>query len=98
MEPASNDFINEFVIDNCSTYSTIPRPAFSARLVIPTLPAPCARLWYDEDMEKKEPLKQVRIYQKEHGILRRLVMRKNLGKPKNEVTIADIIRQLIKEA
>jgi hypothetical protein len=49
-------------------------------------------------MAKKELLKQVRIYQKEHGVLRRLVMRKNIGKPKNEVTVADIIRQLIKEA
>jgi hypothetical protein len=40
-------------------------------------------------------LVQVRIYKKEQGILRRLVMRKNLGKQKNEVKTADIIRQLI---
>jgi len=38
----------------------------------------------------------VRIYKKEQGILRRLVMRKILGKQKNEVKTADIIRQLIK--
>jgi len=43
-------------------------------------------------------LVRVRIYKKEQGILRRLVMRKNLGKQKNEVKRADIIRQLIKEA
>jgi hypothetical protein len=42
-------------------------------------------------MKKKEPLKQVRIYEKEHGILRRLAFRK-------KTTIAEIIRQLIKEA
>jgi hypothetical protein len=41
--------------------------------------------------KQKEPLKQVRIYQKEHGILRRLAFRKN-------TTIAEIIRKLIKEA
>jgi hypothetical protein len=39
--------------------------------------------------QKKEGLKQVRIYQKEHGILRRLAFRKN-------TTVAEIIRQLIK--
>jgi hypothetical protein len=37
----------------------------------------------------KEQIKQVRIYQKEHGILRRLAFRKN-------TTVAEIIRQLIK--
>jgi hypothetical protein len=42
-------------------------------------------------MKKKELLKQVRIYQKEHGILRRLAFRKN-------TTVAEIIRQLIKGA
>jgi hypothetical protein len=42
-------------------------------------------------MKKKEELKQVRIYQKEHGILRRLAFRKH-------TTIAEIIRQLIKAA
>jgi hypothetical protein len=41
--------------------------------------------------KQKEALKQVRIYQKEHGILRRLAFRKN-------TTIAEIIRQLIKDA
>jgi hypothetical protein len=41
-------------------------------------------------------LVQVRIYKKEQGILRRLVMRKNLGKQNDEVKTADIIRQLIK--
>lgn len=40
-------------------------------------------------MNKKEQLKQVRIYEKEHGILRRLAFRKR-------TTIAAIIRQLIK--
>jgi hypothetical protein len=40
-------------------------------------------------MKKKEPLKQVRIYQKEHGVLRRLAFRKN-------TTVAEIIRQIIK--
>jgi hypothetical protein len=34
---------------------------------------------------------QVRIYKKEHGILRRLAFRKS-------TTIAEVIRQLIKEA
>jgi hypothetical protein len=43
----------------------------------------------------QEPLVQVRIYKKEHGILRRLAFRKSLKEP---TTIADIIRQLIKEA
>lgn len=43
-----------------------------------------------------DELVQVRIYKKEQGILRRLVMRKNLGKRKNELKLADIIRQLIK--
>jgi hypothetical protein len=42
-------------------------------------------------MKPKEPIAQVRIYKKEHGILRRLAFRKN-------TTIATIIRQLIKEA
>jgi hypothetical protein len=42
-------------------------------------------------MNKKEGLVQVRIYKKEHGVLRRAAFRKN-------VKIADIIRQLIKEA
>jgi hypothetical protein len=46
--------------------------------------------------EEKEPLKPVRIYAKEDNILRRLVLRKNLGKSKDEVTIADVVRQLIK--
>jgi len=41
-------------------------------------------------IKKKEGLKQVRIYQKEHGILRRLAFRK-------KTTIAEIIRQLIRE-
>jgi len=41
-------------------------------------------------MRNKEALKQVRLYQKEHGILRLLVMRKNMGKPKNEGTVSDI--------
>ena len=36
-------------------------------------------------------LVQVRIYKKEHGILRRLAFRK-------DTTIAEVIRQLIKEA
>jgi hypothetical protein len=39
----------------------------------------------------KEKVKQVRIYQKEHGILRRLAFWKN-------TTVAEIIRQLIKDA
>jgi hypothetical protein len=39
----------------------------------------------------KERVKQVRIYEKEHGVLRRLAFRKN-------TTAAEIIRQLIKEA
>jgi hypothetical protein len=42
-------------------------------------------------MKKKEPLKQVRIYEKEHGILRRLAFRK-------KTTIAEVIRLLIKQA
>lgn len=37
----------------------------------------------------KEKFVHVRIYQKEHGILRRLAFRKN-------TTVAEIIRQLIK--
>jgi hypothetical protein len=41
----------------------------------------------------KEQLVQVRIYKKEHGVLRRLAFRKSLKQP---TTIADIIRQLIK--
>lgn len=40
---------------------------------------------------QKEQVVQVRIYKREHGILRRLAFRKN-------VKIADIIRQLIKQA
>lgn len=42
-------------------------------------------------MSKKESIVQVRIYKKEHGILRRLAFRKN-------TTIAAIIRKLIQEA
>jgi len=41
--------------------------------------------------KKKEAVVQVRIYQKEHGVLRRLAFRKN-------TTIAELIRQLIKGA
>jgi len=41
--------------------------------------------------KQKELLKQIRIYQKEHGILRRLAFRKH-------VTVAAVIRQLIKSA
>jgi len=40
-------------------------------------------------MATKQELKQVRIYKKEHGVLRRLAFRKN-------TTIAEIIRLLIK--
>jgi hypothetical protein len=43
----------------------------------------------------KEQQVHVRIYKKEHGILRRLAFRKSLKQP---TTIADVIRQLIKEA
>jgi hypothetical protein len=46
---------------------------------------------YDFGMKQKEQLVQVRIYKKEHGVLRRLAFRKN-------TTIAAVIRQLIKEA
>ena len=42
-------------------------------------------------MKQKEPLKQVRIYKKEHSVLRRLAFRK-------DTTIAEIIRRLIKGA
>jgi hypothetical protein len=41
--------------------------------------------------KKKEAVVQVRIYQKERGVLRRLAFRKN-------TTIAELIRQLIKGA
>lgn len=41
--------------------------------------------------KEKEKLVHVRVYGKEHGILRRLAFRKS-------TTIAEIIRQLIKEA
>jgi hypothetical protein len=44
---------------------------------------------YDGRMKKKEPVVQVRIYQKEHAVLRRLAFRKN-------TTVAEIIRRLIK--
>jgi hypothetical protein len=44
--------------------------------------------WYNQGMAK-EQLAHVRIYKKEHGILRRLAFRKN-------TTIAEVIRQLIK--
>lgn len=43
------------------------------------------------NMKEKEPLKQVRIYQKEHGVLRKLSFRKGL-------TIAEIIREIVKLA
>jgi hypothetical protein len=42
-------------------------------------------------MSKTEQQVHVRIYKKEHGVLRRLAFRKH-------TTIAAIIRQLIKEA
>jgi hypothetical protein len=46
--------------------------------------------WYDKGMIKeKEKLVHVRVYGKEHGILRRLAFRKG-------TTIAEVIRQLIK--
>jgi len=41
-------------------------------------------------MKKKEPLKQVRIYQKEHGLLRRLAFRKN-------TTISEIVRRALED-
>jgi hypothetical protein len=41
----------------------------------------------------KEQQVQVRIYKREHGILRRLAFRKSLKEP---TTIADIIRLLVK--
>jgi len=41
--------------------------------------------------QQKEPYAHVRIYKREHGVLRRLAFRKN-------TTIAAIIRQLIKGA
>lgn len=47
---------------------------------------------YDRGMQKRKrelATAQVRIYQKEHGVLSRLAFRKN-------TTIAEIIRQLIK--
>jgi hypothetical protein len=46
---------------------------------------------YDGCMKQAEQQVHVRIYKKEHGILRRLAFRKN-------TTIAAIIRLLIKEA
>jgi hypothetical protein len=46
-------------------------------------------------MKNKEPVARVRIYQKEYGVLRRLALRKSLV-AKTPVTIAEIIRQLIK--
>lgn len=48
-------------------------------------------------MATKERLKQVRVYEKEEGKLRRLALRKTLTS-KKRVLVADIIRQLIKEA
>jgi|NGEPerStandDraft_6_1074524.scaffolds.fasta_scaffold169034_2 hypothetical protein len=55
----------------------------------------CLRPCYSYNMSQKnkvkERVKQVRIYEKEHGVLRRLAFRKN-------TTAAEIIRQLIKEA
>jgi hypothetical protein len=58
-------------------------------MVWTTRPAPLGP-WYDRDMAKeKEKLVHVRVYGKEHGILRRLAFRKS-------TTIAEVIRQLIK--
>jgi hypothetical protein len=50
---------------------------------------------YDDRM--KERLVQIRIYEKEHGILRRLAVRKSIGRTK-VTTVADVVRQLVKEA
>jgi hypothetical protein len=41
--------------------------------------------------KEKEKLVHVRVYGKEHGILRRLAFRKG-------TTIAEVVRQLIKDA
>jgi hypothetical protein len=45
---------------------------------------------YHGYMKQPEPQVHVRVYKKEHGVLRRLAFRKR-------TTIAAIIRQLIKE-
>ena len=48
-------------------------------------------------MAQNDELVQVRIYKKEHDILRRLAVRKSLGRER-VMTFADVIRLLIKEA
>jgi hypothetical protein len=46
-------------------------------------------------MAKDKELVQVRIYQRDHGILKRLAVRKSIGKVRT-MPIAEVIRLLIK--
>jgi hypothetical protein len=43
----------------------------------------------------KEAFAHVRIYKRDHDVLKRLAVRMSIGKPRT-IPIADIIRQLIK--
>lgn len=49
---------------------------------------------YNVGMKTKEPVKRIRVYEKEYGIISRLALRKRLAK--KPYTSADIIRDLIK--